>query len=115
MELVGVARPIVRCGEVSGVGRGGQVFQRRVRPPDIVVGAHGAILARALSRSKNRVSLSSSSRMRPLKLSMKPFCIGFPGTIKCQSMTVSLLQASMALQVNSVLWPDTTFLACCAA
>jgi hypothetical protein len=28
--------------------------------------------------------LRSSSRMRPLKLSQKPFCIGFPGTMKCQ-------------------------------
>src|SRR5215510_8506035 len=37
-ELVGVAQPVVRCGEVGGIGRGGQVSQRRVRPLEIVVG-----------------------------------------------------------------------------
>lgn len=37
-ELVGVAQPIVRCGEVGGVGRGGQVLQRRVGTLEIVVG-----------------------------------------------------------------------------
>lgn len=47
------------------------------RPTAITLGA-------ASSRSKHRVSLSSSSRIRPLKLSMKPFCIGFPGAMKCQ-------------------------------
>jgi hypothetical protein len=31
---------------------------------------------------------------------MKPFCMGFPGAMKCQSMAVSLSQTSMALQVN---------------
>lgn len=65
------------------------------RPTAITLGA-------ASSRSKHRVSLSSSSRMRSLKLSMKPFCIGFPGAMKCQSITASFLQAGMALQVNSV-------------
>ena len=37
-ELVGVAQPIVRCGEMGGISRGGEVFQRRVGAPDIVVG-----------------------------------------------------------------------------
>ena len=36
-ELVGVAQPIIRCGEVGGIGRRGEVFQRRVRSPNIVV------------------------------------------------------------------------------
>ncbi len=30
---------------------------------------------------KNSVSLRSSSRMRPLKLSTNPFCVGLPGAI----------------------------------
>jgi hypothetical protein len=32
-------------------------------------------------RDENSVSLSSSSPRRPLKLSMKPFCIGLPGAM----------------------------------
>lgn len=63
-QLVGVAQPIVREG---GIGRGGQVFQRRARPPDIVVGEPVGDLGGASSRSKNRVSLSRSSRIRPFK------------------------------------------------
>src|SRR4051794_9701669 len=35
--------------------------------------------ALAWSRPKNSVSFKSSSRMRPLKLSQMPFCIGLPG------------------------------------
>ncbi|MGX1350487.1 hypothetical protein AB7M49_004063 [Bradyrhizobium elkanii] len=43
----------------------------------------------------------------PLKLSRKAFWIGVPGAMKCQSMPVSLHQASMALQVNSVPLSET--------
>src|SRR6185312_10709712 len=56
---------------------------------------------------KNSVSLSSSSRIRPLKLSTKAFWIVLPGAMKCQLMLVSLHQASMALQVNSVPLSET--------
>jgi hypothetical protein len=35
-----------------------------------------------------------------MKLSTKAFWIGLPGAMKCQSIPVSLHQASMALQVN---------------
>jgi hypothetical protein len=45
----------------------------RVGSPEIVVGGSGGDLGANSSRSKNRVSLSSSSRIRPLKLSIKPF------------------------------------------
>lgn len=45
--------------------------------------------------------------MRPLNLSTKAFWIGFPAAMKCQSISVSLHQASMALQVNSVPLPET--------
>lgn len=37
-----------------------------------------------------------------MKLSTKAFWIGLPGAMKCQSMALSLHQASIALQVNSV-------------
>ena len=42
-----------------------------------------------------------------MKLSAKAFWIGLPGAMKCQSMPVSLHQASMALQVNSVPLSET--------
>ena len=42
-----------------------------------------------------------------LKLSTKAFWIGLPGAMKCQSMPMSLHQASMALQVNSVPLSET--------
>src|ERR1700733_14179055 len=45
--------------------------------------------------------------MRPLKLSQKPFCIGFPGAMKCQTTLLSCAQANMAFEVNSVPLSDT--------
>jgi len=42
-----------------------------------------------------------------LKLSQKPFCIGFPGAMKCQMILLSCVQASMAFEVNSVPLSDT--------
>jgi hypothetical protein len=45
--------------------------------------------------------------MRPLKLSQKPFCIGFPGAMKRQTISLSLAKASMALEVNSVPLSET--------
>ncbi len=40
--------------------------------------------------------------MRPLKLSMKPFCIGLPSAMKCQGTRISSLHLSMSFEVNSV-------------
>ena len=45
--------------------------------------------------------------MRPLKLSQKPFCIGFPGALKCQTTLLSCAQANMAFEVNSVPLSET--------
>jgi hypothetical protein len=45
--------------------------------------------------------------MRPLRLSQKPFCIGFPGAMKCQTIPLSCVQASMAFDVNSVPLSET--------
>ena len=36
-ELVGVAQPIACCGKVSGEGRRGEITERRMRTPAIVV------------------------------------------------------------------------------
>ncbi len=40
-----------------------------------------AMTTRAWSRLRNMVSLSNSSRIRPLTLSTKPVCIGLPGAM----------------------------------
>src|SRR5271156_3051276 len=45
--------------------------------------------------------------MRPLKLSQKPFCIGFPGAMKCQTSLLSCAQANRAFEVNSVPLSET--------
>ena len=45
--------------------------------------------------------------MRPLKLSQKLFCIGFPGAMKCQTTLLSFAQANMAFEVNSVPLSET--------
>ena len=45
--------------------------------------------------------------MRPLKLSQKPFCIGVPGAMKCQTTLLSCAQANMAFEVNSVPLSET--------
>src|SRR5277367_570556 len=45
--------------------------------------------------------------MRPLKLSHKPFCIGFPGAMKCHTTPLSCAQANMAFEVNSVPLSET--------
>ena len=51
----------------------------------VVIGApggqHDAGMVRAWCRDGNRVSFKSSSRRRPLKLSIKAFWVGFPGAI----------------------------------
>jgi hypothetical protein len=53
------------------------------------------------------VSLSSLSRIRPLKLSTKPFCIGFPGVMQCHSIRCSEHDRRMAVDVSSVPLSET--------
>ena len=51
--------------------------------------------------------------MRPLKLSQKPLCIGFPGAMKCQTTLLSCAQANMAFEVElgAVVRDDQAWLA----
>lgn len=101
-ELVGVAQPIVRCGEVGCMGRG-QVFQRRVRSPDIVVGDPVCDLGAGVIQIEELGLVEQFIAHLAIKTLGEPFCIGFSRRDKCQSTTtVSLLQARMALQVNSM-------------
>jgi hypothetical protein len=41
--------------------------------------------------------------MRPLKLSQKPFCIGFPGSMQCHSAPASFAQARIAFDDADIL------------
>jgi hypothetical protein len=52
---------------------------------DVVVGPERN-LGSTWSRLKNRVSLRSSSRIRPFKLLHEQFCIGLPVGMKCQAI-----------------------------
>ena len=101
-ELVGVAQPIACCGKFGGVGGRRQIAQRRVRSPPIVVVDPARDPFPCVIEPKEQALVGSSSRMRPLKLSQKPFCIGFPGAMKRQTISLSLAKASMAFEVNSV-------------
>jgi hypothetical protein len=49
---------------------------------------------RASLRFRNQCSFKHSSRILPLKLSMKAFWIGFPGSMKCSLMPRSEAQTS---------------------
>ena len=74
-QRVGVLRSVARhsprgSGSRSMSAAGGVV----------VFGPGGELLA-GVVEVKNRVSLSSSSRIRPLKLSTEPFWVGLPGAI----------------------------------
>ena len=45
--------------------------------------------------------------MRPLKLSQKPFCMGFPGAMKCHAIALACAHVKMAFEVNSVPLSET--------
>lgn len=68
-------------GQVQGEACGGLVAEGRVGPRGVVVGDPGRDQSRAWARLRNSVSFKNSSRILPLKLSTKPFCIGFPGAM----------------------------------
>ncbi|GGI31135.1 hypothetical protein GCM10010987_62910 [Bradyrhizobium guangdongense] len=71
-----------------------------MRAPDIVVSDPADDLGAGVVKIENGVLFRSSSRIEPLELSMKPFCIGFLGAMKYQSMIVSFAPGSMALEVK---------------
>lgn len=75
------ARLIAQCGELSGEGRRCLVAEDGMVPLCVVdVGPYCRGLAGVVD-AKNSVSLSSPSRIRPLKASQCPPCMGFPGAM----------------------------------
>jgi hypothetical protein len=80
--VVGVrSAPAGLSGESAGVVGGNEVAEARVGRISLKSRRQASISARASARELNRVSFSSSSRSLPLKLSLKPFCWGFPGAM----------------------------------
>src|SRR5439155_1357957 len=55
----------------------------------------------ASGRERNHSRLRHSSRNLPLKLSVTPFCQGFPGSINAVPMPCAMIQDSSALDTNS--------------
>ena len=76
-ELVGVAQTIACCGYIGGIGRRCEIAQRRVRPSLVVIVDPVRDLGPRVIEAEEEALVESSSRMRPLKLLQKPFCIGF--------------------------------------
>ena len=61
-----------------------------------------AMTARAWTGLRNMVSYKSSSRIWPLKLSIKAFWVGLPGAMLCQSTLCAAHQSRIAFEVSSV-------------
>ena len=55
----------------------------------------------ASARERNHSTLRHSSRKRPLKLSLVPFCQGLPGSISAVAMPLSAIHSRMARLTNS--------------
>ena len=106
-ELVGVAQTIACCGEIGGIVRWREIAQSRMRAPLVVIVDPVRDLGPGMVEAEEQALVEKPSRMRPLKLSQKPFCIGFPGAMKCQTTLLSCAQANMALEVNSVPLSET--------
>ncbi len=79
------------------------VVSYRAVGPDLVVVLHPAAnWVRASARVENSTSFWDSSQKRPLKLSMNPFYIGFPGAMQCQEVSVLWHPDRIAVDVNFV-------------
>src|ERR1700730_16662555 len=103
-ELVGVAQPIVRCGECGGVGRRGEVSQGRVWALAIVVGDPCSDLGPCI------VEIEEQCLIQELVAhpAIEALDEGILDRLAWRNeMPVSLHQASMALQVNSVPLSET--------
>src|SRR5277367_549561 len=106
-ELVGVAQTIAGCGEIGGVGRRREIAQSRMRPALVVIVDPVRDLGPGMIEAEEQALVEKLVAHAPLKLSQKPFCIGFPGAMKCQTSLLSCAQANRAFEVNSVPLSET--------
>src|SRR3954466_509214 len=101
-ELVGGAQPIACCGEVGGIGRRGEIAQRRVRTPVVVVvdpirdAASGVIEAEEQGFIEKLISHPAVETLAKAVLHGLARCDEVPAMLCCSA------QASMAFDVNSV-------------
>ena len=75
--------------------------ERGVRTLGILVMDPAGKVRASMADCKDSVSLSSLSRMRPLKFSTNPFCVGLPGAMECHSMPTQPDQAPRSASVRS--------------
>ena len=106
-ELVGVAQTIACCGEIGGIARWREIAQSRMRAPLVVIVDPVELSRSAMLRRRRNSSRRAGAAQRPLKLSQKPFCIGFPGAVERQMTLLSCAQANTAFEVNSVPLSET--------
>ena len=115
-ELVRVAQTIACCGEVSGVGRRREIAQSRMRPALVVVVDPVRDLAPGMIEAEEQALVEklvahAPERMRPLKLSQKPFCIGFPDEMPDDSVVLRPGEHSVRGELGPIVRDDHAWLA----
>ena len=90
------------CGEGGGIRDRSSVAQSRVRAPLIVVSGPVRDRGAGVPEAEEQRLVQQLVPHAPVGLSQTPFCIGLPGAMKCQAIRFSLVQASIAFEVNSV-------------
>src|SRR3954468_7845584 len=106
-ELVGVAQPIACCGEVGSIGRRGEIAQRRVRTPVVVVvdpirdAASGVIEAEEQGFIEKLISHPAVETLAKAVLHGLARCDEVPGDV------VLLRPGQHGVEVNSVPLSET--------
>ena len=109
-ELVWVAQPIACCGEVGGVGRRGEIAQRRVRTPLIVIADPVRDRCPRMSEAEEEGFVKKLIPHPAIKTLAEAVLHGLARRVKCQVILFSCAQASTAFDVNSVSLSETIIL-----
>ena len=80
-ELVGVAQPVACCGEIGGVSRRGEIAQRRMRTPVVVVIGPIGDAGSGVIEAEEQGFIEELIPHPAVELSQKPFCMGLPGAM----------------------------------
>ena len=95
-ELVGVAQTIACCGEIGGIGCRCEIAQRGVKPSLVVIVDRVRDLVPGMIEAEEHALVEKLVADARVETLAKPFCIGFPGAMKCQTTLLSCAQANMA-------------------
>jgi hypothetical protein len=104
-ELVGIAQPVGRCGEVGGIGRRCQVAQRGVRALAVVVADPIRNLGGGVIEAKEQGFVEKLVSHPAVETFAKAFLHRLARRDEVPGDLVISNQVSIALQVNSVLCP----------